>query len=236
MNTVPSPPLTLVVLISNQGSNLQAIINAIVNQEIDAEILAVVSDNPSAPGLRRAKNENIPTTVVDRAGFANRKDFDRRLLQIVRDYGPGLVVLAGFMQILDDEFVEHFYGRLLNVHPSLLPKYPGLNTYRRVLSGKDSVHGCSIHFVNSQLDGGPVVAQSEVKIRADDDETSLSARVQAREHKLYPMVIGWFARGGLRCQNEAVMLDGKLLGKPRKVAFTDLNESQEAGKKANHVN
>ncbi|MCH9025659.1 MAG: phosphoribosylglycinamide formyltransferase [Proteobacteria bacterium] len=212
--------MTLVVLISNQGSNLQAIINAIANQEIHGKILAVVSNNSHAPGLRRAKNAGIPTAVAERADFATRQDFDRRLLQLVRDYDPGLVVLAGFMRILDDEFVEYFDGRLLNVHPSLLPKYPGLNTYRRVLAAKDSVHGCSIHFVSSRVDGGPVIAQSEVPIRADDDEISLSARVQATEHKLYPMVIGWFARGGLRCQDETIMLDGKLLGKPRKIAFT----------------
>ncbi len=223
MNRVPRPSLTLVVLISNQGSNLQAIINAIADQEIHAEILAVVSNNPLAPGLQRAKKAGIPTAVADHADFATRRDFDRRLLQLVRDFDPDLVVLAGFMRILDDEFVEHFDGRILNVHPSLLPKYPGLNTYHRVLSAKDSMHGCSIHFVNSQLDGGPVVAQSEVPILADDDENSLSARVQAAEHKLYPMVIGWFARGQLRCQRETIMLDGKLLGTPRKIALTDLD-------------
>ncbi len=227
MNPVPGAPLTLVVLISNQGSNLQAIIDAIANQEIHARILAVVSNNPHAPGLQRAKTAGIPTAVVERADFATRKDFDRRLLQLVRDYDPGLVVLAGFMRILDDAFVEHFAGRLLNVHPSLLPKYPGLNTYCRVLAAKDSVHGCSIHFVSSRVDGGPVIAQSEVPIRAGDDEISLSARVQASEHKLYPMVIGWFARGALRCRHQTIMLDGELLGKPRKIAFSDLDEAQE---------
>ncbi len=230
MNPVPGAPLTLVVLISNQGSNLQAIIDAIANQEIHANIVAVVSDNPRAPGLRRAKNAGIPTAVTERADFATREDFDSRLLQLVRDYDPGLVVLAGFMHILDDEFVEHFAGRLLNVHPSLLPKYPGLNTYRRVLAAKDGLHGCSIHFVSSRVDGGPVVAQTEVPIRADDDESSLSARVQASEHKLYPMVIGWFANGGLQCQYETIMLDGKRLAKPRKFAFTGLDETQESGK------
>ena len=227
MNPVPGAPLMLVVLISNQGSNLQAIIDAIANQEIHARILAVVSNNAHAPGLRRAKNAGIPTAVTERADFATRKDFDRRLLQLVRDYDPGLVVLAGFMSILDDAFVEHFDGRLLNVHPSLLPKYPGLNTYRRVLAAKDSVHGCSIHFVSSRVDGGPVVAQSEVPIRADDDEISLSAKVQAMEHKLYPMVIDWFARGELRCRHEEIMLDGKLLGKPKTITFTDLDKTQE---------
>jgi len=227
VNPVPGAPLTLVVLISNQGSNLQAIIDAIANQEIHARILAVVSNNPHAPGLQRAKTAGIPTAVAERADFATRKDFDRRLLQLVRDYDPGLVVLAGFMRVLDDAFVEHFAGRLLNVHPSLLPKYPGLNTYRRVLAAKDSVHGCSIHFVSSRVDGGPVVAQSEVPIRAGDDEISLSARVQASEHKLYPMVIGWFARGALRCRRQTIMLDGELLGKPRKIAFSDLDETQE---------
>ncbi|MFB3063656.1 MAG: phosphoribosylglycinamide formyltransferase [Gammaproteobacteria bacterium] len=230
MNRVPGPPLTLVVLISNQGSNLQAIIGAIADQEIHAKILAVISNNPLAPGLQRAKKAGIPTAVVEHADFATRRDFDRRLLQLVRDYDPGLVVLAGFMRILDNEFVEHFDGRLLNVHPSLLPKYPGLNTYRRVLAAKDGVHGCSIHFVSSRVDGGPVVAQTEVPIRADDDEISLSARVQASEHKLYPMVIGWFANGGLQCQYETIMLDGKRLAKPRKIAFTDLDETQESGK------
>ena len=228
MNPVPGSPLSLVVLISNQGSNLQAIIDAIAGQEIHARILAVVSNNPHAPGLRRAKNAGIPTAVTERADFATRQDFDLRLLQLVSDYDPGLVVLAGFMHILDDAFVEHFAGRLLNVHPSLLPKYPGLNTYRRVLAAKDNVHGCSIHFVSSRVDGGPVVAQSEVPVRAGDDEISLSARVQAMEHKLYPMVIGWFARGELRCRHETVMLDGKLLGKPRTIAFTDLDKTQES--------
>ncbi|GBF30506.1 phosphoribosylglycinamide formyltransferase [bacterium MnTg04] len=229
MNAAPGAPLTLVVLISNQGSNLQAIIDAIASQEIHARILAVVSNNPRAPGLQRAKNAGISTAVTERADFATRKDFDRRLLQLVRDYDPGLVVLAGFMHILDDEFVTHFDGRLLNVHPSLLPKYPGLNTYRRALAAKDGVHGCSIHFVSSRVDGGPVVAQTEVPIRADDDEGSLSARVQATEHKLYPMVIGWFANGGLQCQYETIMLDGKRLAKPRKIAFAGLDETQESG-------
>lgn len=227
MNPVPGAPLKLVVLISNQGSNLQAIIDAIAKQEIYARILAVVSNNPHAPGLQRAKTAGIPIAVTERADFATRKDLDLRLLQLVSDYDPGLVVLAGFMHILDDAFVKHFAGRLLNVHPSLLPKYPGLNTYSRVLAAKDSVHGCSIHFVSSQVDGGPVVARSEVPIQAGDDEISLSARVQATEHKLYPMVIGWFARGELRCRHEKIMLDGKLLGKPRTITFTDIDKTQE---------
>ncbi len=229
MNHRSGPPLTLVVLISNQGSNLQAIIDAIANREINGKILAVVSNNPDAPGLRRAQKAGIETAVAERAGFATREDFDDHLLQLVRGYEPGLVVLAGFMHILDDKFVADFHGRLLNVHPSLLPKYPGLNTYRRVLDANEAVHGCSIHFVSSQLDGGPVVAQSAVSVRVNDSEDSLSARVQDAEHKLYPMVIDWFARGRLRCEHEAVTLDGKLLEKPRKIAYTDPGKTVESG-------
>ncbi|MCZ6559865.1 MAG: phosphoribosylglycinamide formyltransferase [Gammaproteobacteria bacterium] len=229
MNHQSDPPLTLVVLISNQGSNLQAIIDAIANQEIHGKILAVVSNNPDAPGLDKAQKAGIATAVTERSGFATRKDFDHHLLQLVRAYDPGLVVLAGFMLILDDNFVNHFHGRLLNVHPSLLPKYPGLNTYGRVLDANDAVHGCSIHFVSSQLDGGPVVAQSEVPVRVNDSKDSLSARVQDAEHKLYPMVIGWFARGRLRCEHETITLDGKLLEKPRVIAFTDPAETVESG-------
>ena len=228
MNHRYGPPLPLVVLISNQGSNLQAIIDAIANLEIHSKILAVVSNNPDAPGLRRAQKAGIATAIAERAGSATRKDFDHHLLQLVRDYDPGLVVLAGFMHILDHEFVDYFHGRLLNIHPSLLPKYPGLNTYRRVLDANDAVHGCSIHFVSSQLDGGPVVAQSEVPVRADDSEESLSARVQDAEHKLYPMVIDWFARGRLRCEHETVTLDGKLLEKPRMIAVADSGKTVES--------
>jgi phosphoribosylglycinamide formyltransferase-1 len=215
-------PLKLLALISGHGSNLQALIDAIGAGEINAVLVGVVSNRADSPGLQRARAAGIPTTVVDQSKFETRDDFNHELLRVVCGYDPRLVALAGFMRILDDDFVDRFDGCILNVHPSLLPKYAGLNTYRRVLDSGDRHHGCSIHFVNRDLDGGPVVAQSVVPVQAGDTEKTLSARVQAAEHKLYPLVVGWFASGRLRCTGGMVTLDGKTLNEPAQPEMDEL--------------
>jgi phosphoribosylglycinamide formyltransferase-1 len=192
--------LRLVVLISGNGSNLQAIIDACRQGSLDAEIAAVISNKPDAYGLQRARQAGITYEVLDHTQFDNREAFDQALMQRIDTYQPGLVVLAGFMRILSSQFVEHYLGHMLNIHPSLLPKYQGLNTHRRALEAGDKVHGASVHFVTADLDSGQVVLQAEIPVLADDDEQSLAARVLEKEHEIYPQAIQWFAEGKLKLQ------------------------------------
>ncbi len=203
--------LPLVVLISGEGTNLQAIIEACVAGTIPAEVLAVVSSRAEARGLRRAAAAGIPVHAVLAAGNTSREDYAMALSAVIERYHPGLVLLAGFLRILSDGFVRQYRGRLLNIHPALLPKYRGLHTHRRVLAAGEREHGCSVHFVTEELDGGPVIAQAKVPVRPDDTEATLRARVQEQEHGLYPLVIGWFAAGRLRLQDGRVLRDGKLV-------------------------
>ena len=202
-------PIGLVVLISGNGSNLQAIIDAIDAGEITARIRAVISNNPDAYGLERARRAGIPVEVVDHRDFPDRESYDRALQAVIDRYRPDLVVLAGFMRILTPAFVEHYAGRMLNIHPSLLPRYQGLDTHRRVLEAGDSVHGVSVHFVTPELDSGPIVLQAEVPVEPGDTEADLARKVHAEEHVIYPRVIRWFAEGRLKLDGDRVLLDGQ---------------------------
>lgn len=192
--------LRLVVLISGNGSNLQAIINACRQGSLNAEIAAVISNKHDAYGLQRARQAGITYEVLDHTQFDNREAFDQALMQRIDTYQPGLVVLAGFMRILSSQFVGHYTGCMLNIHPSLLPKYQGLNTHQRALEAGDKIHGASVHFVTADLDSGQVVLQAEIPVLADDDEQSLAARVLEKEHEIYPQAIQWFAEGKLKLQ------------------------------------
>jgi phosphoribosylglycinamide formyltransferase-1 len=206
--------LPIVVLISGAGSNLRAIAEQARSGELPVEIRAVISDRPDAAGLAWAATAGIATLALLPRDFPDRAAFDRALADAVQRHQPGLVVLAGFMRILGAEFVDRFAGRLVNIHPSLLPKYRGLHTHRRALEAGEREHGASVHFVTRELDGGPVVIQARVPIRNDDDEASLAARVLAEEHRIYPECIGWFAAGRLQLREGAVLLDGCVLASP----------------------
>ena len=206
--------LPIVVLISGTGSNLRAIAGRVADGTLAVEIRAVVSDKPDAKGLAWAAEHGIATVALPPRDYADRAAFDRALADTVTSFAPGLVVLAGFMRILGDEFVDRFAGRLVNIHPSLLPKHRGLHTHRRALEAGDREHGASVHFVTRELDGGPVVLQVRVPVRDGDDESTLAAKVLAEEHVIYPECIGWFAAGRLRMHDGAAYLDGRRLDTP----------------------
>lgn len=188
---MPTTPFSIVVLISGKGSNLQAIINEINAGKINAKISVVISNRPDAGGLKRAKKAGIPTQILDHTEFESRQAFDTQLGQIIIKYKPDLVVLAGFMRILSDQFVKQFEGKLINIHPSLLPAYRGLHTHRRALEDKVQEHGASVHFVIPELDAGNVIIHGIVPVNTDDNETSLAKRVHQVEHQIYPLAIKW---------------------------------------------
>jgi len=216
MTDAATPRLPIVVLISGRGSNLQSIIDAAAGGELPIEIRAVISNRPDAAGLERAAQAGIPVAVVDHTAFGNREDFDRALAARIDRYQPGLVVLAGFMRLLTAEFVSHYRGRMLNIHPSLLPDFPGLDTHRRVLEAGCREHGASIHFVTEQMDGGPAVLQARVPVHADDTVDSLAARVLRQEHRIFPLAIRWFAEQRLSLGSDGqIRFDGRLLTRPR---------------------
>lgn len=204
-------PTRLVVLISGSGSNLQAIIDACQSGYINAEVAAVISNKADAYGLTRAKHAGIATQVLDHKQFATREDYDVALGQLISDFTPDLVVLAGFMRILTPSLVQKFKGKMLNIHPSLLPKYQGLNTHQRAIDANDAEHGVSVHFVTEELDGGPVVCQARVPILPDDTAESLAKRVHMQEHKLYPLVVKWFSEQRLKMEADYAVFDNKTL-------------------------
>ncbi len=204
-------PCNVVVLISGSGSNLQALIDSLDEDNSPARIRAVVSNRAEAFGLQRAQAANIDTHVVQHKDFADREAFDAALMEIIDTYQPQLVVLAGFMRILTAGFVRHYQGRLLNIHPSLLPKYKGLDTHRRALDAGDQEHGCSVHFVTEELDGGPVAIQACLTIEPNESIDKLTDRVHAAEHIIYPLAVRWFAEGRLRLAKQGAMLDDMLL-------------------------
>ncbi len=183
----------LVILISGSGSNLQAIIDAIARKKLDAQIAAVISNNKAAYGLQRARAADIPTHVIEHQQFPDRESFDQQLMQTIDQYQPDLVVLAGFMRILSSDFVAHYDQKMINIHPSLLPRYKGLHTHRRVLEAGEKEHGLTIHYVTADLDSGPILRQVKVPVLDDDDESTLAARVLEQEHIAYPEVIQWLA-------------------------------------------
>lgn len=203
----------IVVMISGSGSNLQTLIDQIHLTEVDAEIVCVISNKPNAYGLTRAEHAGIPNLCVDSALCgSDRASYDRLLITSIELYKPDLVVLAGFMRILTDEFVAHYLGRLVNIHPSLLPKYKGLNTHQRAMDNGDDEHGVSVHFVTPELDDGPVILQAKVPIFADDDADILAQRVQVQEHHIYPLVVKWFVEGRLLMHSGKAVMDDQLLG------------------------
>jgi len=197
-----------VVLISGNGSNLQAIIDACQKQSIAAKISAVFSDNPTAYGLERAKQAGIPTVVMQKTDYADNHAYDASLMTEIARYQKDLIVLAGYMRILTPHFVSHYLGKIINIHPSLLPKYPGLDTHRKALANGDKEHGTSIHFVTEKLDAGPIILQAKVPIFAGDQPQDIIARVQTQEHRIYPLVINWFVKGRLAMVNNSAFLDG----------------------------
>ncbi|MEZ2792867.1 phosphoribosylglycinamide formyltransferase [Proteus terrae] len=197
----------IVVLISGNGSNLQAIIDACRANKITGNVVAVLSNKADAYGLKRAKLADIPAYFVDPTLYNDRTDYDNALIEQIDAYQPDIVVLAGFMRILSPDFVTHYQHKLLNIHPSLLPKYPGLHTHRQVLANKDSFHGVTVHFVTEELDGGPMIIQARIPVLPDDTEQSLQARIQTEEYRIYPLAIGWLADGRLKMQNNQAFLD-----------------------------
>ena len=201
-------------MISGSGTNLQAIIDAVQQGRIKATISAVISNRADAPGLQRARQAHINSVIIDQNAYNERDLYDKALISEIDQYHPDLIVLAGFMRILSDEFVRHYQNTILNIHPSLLPELKGLNTHRRALESSHQLHGASVHFVSNELDSGPVVLQAEVPVMPDDTETTLAARVLQQEHIIYPMAIAWYIDGRLEIHGNTVLLDNKVLHRP----------------------
>ncbi|MBK8188640.1 MAG: phosphoribosylglycinamide formyltransferase [Cellvibrio sp.] len=201
----------VVVLISGSGSNLQALIDGQQAGNLPINIVAVISNRPDVYGLTRAAQADIPTVLLDHKAFANREAFDQQLTQVIDEYSPDLVVLAGFMRILTPQFTQHYLGRMLNIHPSLLPKFQGLHTHQRALDENETRHGVTVHFVTAELDGGPSAIQASVPIIDGDDASSLAKRVQRQEHIIYPLAVKWFAEGRLAMKENRAYLDNELL-------------------------
>jgi phosphoribosylglycinamide formyltransferase-1 len=199
----------LVVVISGSGSNLQSIIDSINSGALNAKITAVISNKTNVKGLQRATDNEIPAITLPHTDYPDRQSFDKKLQDTIESFNPDLVILAGFMRILSPEIAKHFRGKMLNIHPSLLPKYPGLHTHQRALGANDKEHGTTIHFVTEELDGGPLVAQKRFNIEDDDNAESLFGKVQILEHEMYPEVIGWFCDNRLKLVQDTVYIDDK---------------------------
>jgi phosphoribosylglycinamide formyltransferase-1 len=204
-------PARIVVLISGTGSNMLAIAEACAKKEIDGDIVAVISNRPDVMGLQRAKELDIATDVVDHTQFPTREEFDVNLIRAIDEFSPDLIVLAGFMRILTSDFVRRYKGRMLNIHPSLLPKYKGLNTHQRALDAGDKEAGVTVHFVSEDLDGGANIIQAIVPVLDDDDEGTLRSRVQLQEHIIYPIAVKWCVEGRLSLNKGDAYFDGKPL-------------------------
>jgi phosphoribosylglycinamide formyltransferase-1 len=205
MNGSPAP---IVVLISGRGSNLKAILDAIANRSLHARVCAVMSNNPGAAGLDHARAAGVPTEVIDHRHYASREAFDAALMQAIDRHAPRLVVLAGFMRILTRGFIEHFAGRLLNIHPSLLPRYPGLDTHRQALAAGEREHGATVHFVTPEVDSGPRIIQARVPVLPGDTPQTLAGRVLGQEHRIYPLAIQWVLSGRVSLRDGQALLDG----------------------------
>jgi len=205
----------IVVLISGSGSNLQAIMDACKFADYPGSVVGVVSNKSDAYGLTRAKEADIETVALSHKDFESRESYDQALVSKIDQFSPDVIVLAGFMRILTPAFVQHYQGKLLNIHPSLLPKYQGLNTHQRAIDAGDTEHGVSVHFVTEELDGGPVILQAKVPVFDGDTSDDLAARVHVQEHKLYPLVVKWLCQNRLsmetKDQKEYAILDGSTL-------------------------
>ncbi|MBY6064807.1 phosphoribosylglycinamide formyltransferase [Pseudidiomarina sediminum] len=202
----------IVVLISGSGTNMQAIVEACKAQHIEGNVVAVISNKAGVAGLDKAAAADIPTAVLSHKDFETREAYDAELQQLVDSYQPDVVVLAGFMRILTAEFTQHYHGRMLNIHPSLLPKYRGINTHQRALDNGDIEHGVSVHFVTEELDGGPVILQARVPVFENDSADDLQQRVHSQEHRIYPLVVQWLCSERLKLTAKGATLDGTLLG------------------------
>ena len=205
---------SIVVLISGSGSNLQAIMDRLAADKLDAKIELVLSNRADAYGLERAAKVGIPTAVIDHKQYDSREAFDQEMIKVIDPINPELIVLAGFMRILSEGFVEHYNGRMINIHPALLPAYKGLNTHQRALADGVSHHGASVHYVTPELDSGAVIVQGRVPVLAGDDEEALETRVHKIEHVVYPEVVTWFANGRLANRDDIAYLDGEPLTQP----------------------
>jgi phosphoribosylglycinamide formyltransferase 1 len=209
-----SPRQPIVILISGRGSNMRALIERSEAADAAYAVAAVLSDRADAEGLAIARQRGVEARAVPRQAGSERADYDRILATAITGFSPSLIVLAGFMRILSAGFVERFAGRILNIHPSLLPKYSGLHTHRRALEAQEAEHGVTVHFVTEELDGGPPVLQARVPILPGDTESTLSQRVLIQEHIIYPLAVNWFCQGRLRCEGGKAQLDGRPLIEP----------------------
>lgn len=202
----------IVVLISGSGTNLQAIMNACEHADYPGKIVGVLSNKAEAYGLTRAQEASIPTVALSHKDFDSREDYDQALIKEIDAFSPDVIVLAGFMRILTANFVQHYQGKLINIHPSLLPKYQGLNTHQRAIDAGDKEHGVSVHFVTEELDGGPVILQAKVPIFAEDNADDLAARIHEQEHRIYPLVVKWICQKRLSMgQQDQAILDNVVL-------------------------
>lgn len=202
-------PTKIVILISGRGSNMQAIIDQALSGDLPVKIQAVISNRPNAPGLAFANKANIPSKIVNHENYANRPEFEAALSACIDEHEPDLIVLAGFMRVLSSKFVGKYSQKMINIHPSLLPKFPGLNTHERAIAAGATEHGASVHFVTVDVDSGPIIIQSTVAVKNDDTPQSLASKVLAQEHLIYPQAIKWFAQSRLQIKNNQVLLDGK---------------------------
>jgi phosphoribosylglycinamide formyltransferase 1 len=207
-------PLPIVVLISGRGSNMRALIESSRREDAAFCVSQVFSDQAAAAGLATARDLGVGAQAVAYAKGTERSAYDARLAAAIDAHSPALVVLAGFMRILSAPFIERYAGRILNIHPSLLPQYAGLHTHRRVLEAGDAQHGATVHFVTAELDGGPRIIQAQVAVEPDDTEATLSGRVVAQEHRIFPLAVNWYCQGRLRCEADKAWLDGRPLNEP----------------------
>lgn len=218
-----SEPMRVVVLISGSGSNLQALIERQASGPY--RIIGVISNDADAFGLTRASRAGIQTRVLSHRAFPDRETYDQALIEVIDRFEPGLVLLAGFMRILTPAFVAHYHGRMMNIHPSLLPKFRGLHTHKRALEAEESEHGASVHFVTEELDGGPLIIQARVPVLDRDDEHALAKRVLAKEHRIYPLAVSWFAERRLRLGEDGrPWLDHEPLDTPRRLEEIEPDE------------
>ncbi len=204
--------LNIGVLVSGRGSNLQAIINGIEEGKINASIKIVISDNPEAYAIERCKRHGIPYEIVERKNFKSKKDFESKLVEILKDNGVQLVVLAGFMRILSSHFLSFFPQRVINIHPSLIPAFQGLNAQRQAVDFGVKFSGCSVHIVDESVDGGPVIVQAVVPVLPEDTEETLASRILEYEHKILPQTVQWFAENRIRIEGRKVIVDGAKYG------------------------
>jgi len=210
----------IVILISGRGSNMRALVERSRDAAMGYEVVQVLSDAPAAPGLKLARDLGVPARALTLLKSTQRAALERELASAIDQCAPALIVLAGFMRILSADFVARYLGRILNIHPSLLPKFPGLHTHRRAIEAHEAQTGATVHFVTAQLDGGPAVIQASVKVQPDDDAESLAARVQILEHRIYPLAVRWYSEGRLHYRDGQAWLDGAVLASP--IQYADI--------------